>query len=73
MGERKQRVRQAIITPPYCDYVMPVLSVDDSMLYIPLIVLYEMLGLCMLYGMWTVCYSTKETKTFLHPRRFDER
>jgi len=65
MGKREQRVRQATVMLPSCDYEAPVLFVDESMLSIPVIALCEMLGLCMFYGMWTVCYLTRETETSL--------
>ena len=66
MGRGEQRVRQTTITLPYYDDEVPILSEDQSMLYTPLIALCEMLELYMFYGIWTVCYSTRETETSLH-------
>ncbi len=39
MGEREQKVRQRTVMLPYYDYEAPVLYVNDSMPYIPVIAL----------------------------------
>jgi hypothetical protein len=64
---RKQRqvFQQTTILLPYFDEEVPVLYLS-SRPSVPVIMPCEMLGLCMLYGIETVCYSIRESETSLH-------
>jgi hypothetical protein len=64
-GKQRQAIQQTSITLPCFDEEVPVLSLSSTP-PVPVIALCEMLGLRMLGGMWTVCYSTRETETSFH-------
>ena len=61
-GKQRQALQQTTIMLPYFDYEVPVLYLSSTT-SVPVITLCEMLGLRMFCGIWTVCYSTMETKT----------
>jgi hypothetical protein len=55
-GKQRQTIQQMTMMLPYFDEKVPLLY-PSSILYVPII------ALC---GMWTVCYSTRDTETPLH-------
>ncbi len=70
-GKQRQAIQQTTMMLPYFDEEVPVLYLSSTP-YGPVIALCEMPGLRILCGMWTVCYSKRETETSLHllPGRF---
>jgi len=63
--KQRQTIQHTTMMLPYFDEKVPFFY-PSSTPYVPVIALCEMLGLRMLGGMWTVCYSTRETETPLH-------
>src|SRR5690348_4519182 len=64
-GKQRQAIQQTSNTLPCFDEEVPVLSLSSTP-SVPVIALCEMLGLRLFCGMWTVCYSTRETETSFH-------
>lgn len=55
MDQSMQVVQQASMILSHVEYELPVHHLADGTVYILVIALYEMLGLRMLCGIWTVC------------------
>ncbi len=64
-GKQRQVIQQSTMMLPNFDEKVP-FPYPSGIPYVQVIALCEMLGLRMFCGMWTACYSTRETETPLH-------
>ncbi len=64
-GKQRQALHRPTFTLPCFDEEVPVLYLRSTP-SVPIIEHFEMLELRMFCGLWTNCYSTRETETSLH-------